>query len=147
MNSPSVQDGEGGIRRASSFFSTNSSMKLCRAAEANTLASTALGNGEATRHEATRLEYQRVMAVSPYPPTRTLPSGSTVATRSSLLLNLTQCVTSSVWPSEYQARTTSWRLSFGLSVALGGNTSRRWMRISLSVGAGAPEAIQSAKRA
>jgi hypothetical protein len=42
MNSASVQGGDGGRRSASSFFSTSSSMKLCRGAPAKTFGSTAL---------------------------------------------------------------------------------------------------------
>ena len=47
------------------------------------------------------------MAASPAPFILTRPQSSTVATPSLLELNLTQRVTSSVWPSEYRARTTS----------------------------------------
>jgi hypothetical protein len=99
MNSPSVQGGDGGSRSACSFFSANSSMKLCRGAEAKTFGLTSLGKGTVTRAAATLLEYQTLTATSPGPWIVTLPSRLTPATISSLLENLAQRVTSSILPS------------------------------------------------
>ena len=133
------------MRSASSFFSTRSSTKLCRGDPANTFGSTGVFCGATIVVAATRLEYRTLMAASPWPSTLTLPSASTLATSSSLLENLAQWVTSALWPSAYQARTTICSASLGLSTAAAGNTSSRWMAGSLALGPGAPEAIQSAK--
>ncbi len=111
------------MRRISSLASTLSSMKLLRAAEVNTLGSTAFGIGDVIRLTATRLPYKTVIAASPCPATRILPELSTVATRSSLLLNLAQRVTSSACPSLYQARTIIGIWSSGFKTAACGNTS------------------------
>src|SRR6516225_11334165 len=127
MNSASVQGGDGGTLRLSSFLRMSPSMKLLRVAAANSFGSGRAGSGEAMRLTATRLEYQTVTAASPWPATVTLPSALTAATRSSLLENLAQRVTSSAWPSEYQARTSTCSVSFGFSTAAAGSTSSRWM--------------------
>src|SRR5262249_61110241 len=120
MNSWSVQDGDGGIRSATSFFNTSSSTKFSRGAAANTCGSTAFASGTVIVAAATKFEYQTVTAASPGPCTLTRPSSSTPATCSSVEEYFAHFVTSSEWPSEYHARTRTCSLSFGLSVAAAG---------------------------
>src|SRR5690348_9950002 len=102
-----------------------------------------LGNGTLRREYNTRLEYQRVMAASPYPFILTWPQSSTVATPSLLELNFTQPVTSAVVPSEYFARTTSCCSASGARAAAAGKTSRPRIWASPAAGGGAPAAIHS----
>src|SRR5262245_15492935 len=104
MNSRSEHVGDGGMRSSCSFFRTRSSTKLFRGTPVNTLGSSVLGNGDVIRQAATRLENKTLIAASPWPATVTNPSLPTVATRSSLLENRAQLVTSSERPSPYQAR-------------------------------------------
>src|SRR5260370_17796142 len=93
MNSASVHSADGGMRRLSSLLSTLSSMKLLRAAEVNTLGSTAFGIGEVIRPTATRFPYKTVIAPSPGPATRAFPVLSTAPLRPPLLLALPQPAT------------------------------------------------------
>jgi hypothetical protein len=96
---------------------------------------------------ATRVPNTTATAVSPEAATVTVPSSLTAATVSSVLVNRAHRVTSAVLPSEYAARTTTRRVSFGLSRAAGGNTSILASVGSLASGPGAPAATQSRSRA
>src|SRR4051794_34710225 len=118
-------------------------MKLVRGDSANSFGSTELASGTDTTAPATVFMYQTLIAASPVPWTVTRPSSSTVATWSADGENLAHGVTSSVWPSAYQARTTTRSLSCGLTTAAGGNTSSRCNADASARGAGAPAAIQS----
>src|SRR5581483_578534 len=103
----------------------------------------AVDNGTVTVAAATRLEYKTLTAASPVPMIVTRPSSSTAATCSSDDENLAHAVTSSAWPSEYQARTTTRSLSCGLATAAGGNSSSRRTVTSSGRGPGAPAATQA----
>ena len=148
MNSASVQSGDGGMCSASSFLQdqiVDEVLPCGTRRRPSAIDRVGQGRGDAAGGDEVGVPHgdgRLAVAGDADLPVLHRPS----ATRSSLLLNLAQRVTSSAWPSEYQARTTICSVSFGLRTAAGGKTSRRLdAGVVVARRRGAPEAIQSAR--